>query len=152
MFQVIYYSCTGNTRKVAEVIATVLGTAANDVRTVDIVSQGDFIFLGTGCYQGELPIEIREFLERNRFNGRKIALFTTSPFGLDAERRRVEKQLEACGAIIVRNFKCYGRLLDINKEHPTWLELKKAAWFARSAAITLFDRHADEIEMLIPAG
>lgn len=39
MFQVIYYSCTGNTRKVAEVIATVLGTAANDVRTVDIVSR-----------------------------------------------------------------------------------------------------------------
>jgi len=50
----------------------------------------------------------------------------------------------------VRSFRCYGRLLDINKDHPTWLELKKAAWFARSAAITLFSKYGEAAEILVP--
>jgi hypothetical protein len=45
-----------------------------------------------------------------------------------------------------------GRFMDYNKEHPTWLELKKAAWFARSAAITLFSKRPDNVEKLALAG
>jgi flavodoxin len=148
MFEVIYYSCTGNTRKVAESMAAALGVTAKDVGTAGVIPQNAFIFLGMGCYRGELPGAVRAFISENRFRGRKIALFTTSGFGLDEERRKLEKQIEGLGAVIVRNFKCRGRFLDFNKDHPNWLELQKAAWFARSAAITLFDKHEERVEAL----
>jgi flavodoxin len=148
MFEVVYYSETGNTRKVAEAIAAQLGVTAKDVGIAGVVPHDAFIFLGMGCYRGELPGAVRAFISENRFRGRRIALFSTSAFGLDTERQKLEKQLEQLGAVIVRNFKCRGRFWDINKEHPTWLELKKAAWFARSAAITLFSPLEERVEEL----
>lgn len=152
MYEVIYHSCNGNTRKVAETIAETLGVTAQDVGTAGVVSPDAFIFLGMSCCRGVLPDTVKAFIHENRFRGRKIALFTTSAFGFEKERRDIEKQLEAEGAVVVRHFKCFGRFLDFHKDHPTWLELKKAAWFARSAAITLFDRQAEKVEMLVPAG
>jgi flavodoxin len=148
MFEVVYYSETGNTRKVADAIAAQLGVTAKDVGIAGVVPHDAFIFLGMGCYRGELPGAVRAFISENRFRGRKIALFYTSAFGLENEHRKLEKQLEELGAVIVRNFKCRGRFLDINKEHPTWFELKKAAWFARSTSITLFDRQEERVEAL----
>lgn len=148
MFEVVYYSETGNTRKVAEAIAAQLGVIAKDVGVAGVVPHDAFVFLGMGCYRGELPGAVRAFISENRFRGRKIAIFSTSALGQDAERRKLEKQLEQLGAVIVRSFKCRGRFLDINKEHPTWLELKKAAWFARSATITLFSHQEERAEEL----
>jgi flavodoxin len=148
MFEVVYFSTTGNTRKVAEVMAGTLGVTARDVKDVGIISPEAFVFLGMGCYRGELPGEVKDFLRVNRFEGRKIALFTTSAFNAVDEQRDLEKQLAANGAVIVRRFKCLGRLLSINQDHPTWLELKKAAWFARSAALTLFTPQLETAEFV----
>jgi flavodoxin len=148
MFEVIYYSTTGNTSKVAEAMAGTLGVTARDVKTVGMVDPDAFVFLGMGCYRGELPAEIKQFLRINRFRGRKIALFTTSAFDAVEERHDIEKQLLENGAVVVRNFKCLGRLLSINQEHPTWLDLKKAAWFARSAALTLFTPQLETAEFV----
>ena len=148
MFEVVYCSSLGNTRKVAGAMAARLGVVAKDVKTAGVLPLDAFIFLGTGCYRGELPVELKGFLRKNMFPGRKIALFTTSVFGFQVERRKIERQVEDSGAVIVRNFNCSGRLLDINKEHPDWLDLKKAAWFARSAAITLSSPQEERIETL----
>jgi flavodoxin len=152
MFEVVYFSTTGNTRKVAEAMAAALGVTAKDVKDVGILAPDAFVFLGTGCYRGELPREVKDFLRENRFEGRKIALFTTSAFDAADERRNIEKQLAENGAVIVRSFKCLGRLLSINTEHPTWLDLKKAAWFARSAALTLFTPQLETAEFVTLVG
>jgi flavodoxin len=148
MFEVVYCSSLGNTRKVAEAIAAQLGVTAKDIKTAGVLPLDAFIFLGTGCYRGELPGELKAFLRKNMFPGRKIALFTTSVFGFEVERGKIKEQVEDSGAVIVRNFSCYGRLLDINKEHPTWLDLKKAAWFARSAALTIFTPQLETAEFV----
>jgi flavodoxin len=152
MFEVVYFSTTGNTRKVAEAMAAALGVTAKDVKEVGIIDQDAFVFLGMGCYRGELPSEVKEFLRVNRFEDRKIALFTTSAFNAVDERRNIEKQLADNCAVIVRSFKCLGRLLSINEEHPTWLDLKKAAWFARSAALTLFTPQLETAEFVSVVG
>ena len=44
MFEVVYYSETGNTRKVAEAIATQLGVVAKDVGIAGVVPHDAFIF------------------------------------------------------------------------------------------------------------
>ena len=53
MYEVIYYSMTGNTRKVADAIATELGVAAENVKTKPRLAEDSFVFLGAG-YLDEL--------------------------------------------------------------------------------------------------
>ncbi len=143
MFEVVYFSRTGNTKKVAEAIADELKIKARDIKTTGVLPQDAFIFLGTGCYGGTLPKEIDLFLKQNRFQGRKIALFTTSGFGSAAERAIIEKQIKDKGAVITHNFKCYGRFLTMKKEHPTAQELENAREFARTVSITLFPQRTE---------
>ena len=50
MFEVIYYSMTGNTKKVAEAIAAELDVSAEDVRTKGRLAKDSFLFLGSGRY------------------------------------------------------------------------------------------------------
>ena len=147
MFEVVYFSRTGNTRKVAEAIADELKVVAKDVKTAGVLPEDAFIFLGTGCYGATLPGEISSFMQRNRFNGRKIALFTTSGFGSLSERALIEKHLKDRGAVITHNFKCFGRFLTVKKDHPTPQEIQNARWFARAVTITLFPQRAERIKM-----
>ena len=64
MFEVIYCSYTGNTRKVADTVAAALGVTAKDVESAGVVPQDAFIFLGVGCYRGELPDVVRAFIKK----------------------------------------------------------------------------------------
>jgi flavodoxin len=148
MFEVVYFSRTGNTKKVAEAIAAELKVTAKDIKTAGVLPHDAFIFLGTGCYGGTLPKEIVKFLEKNKFGGpgggRIMALFTTSAFGSDAERGLIEKQITGKGAVITHNFKCFGHFLTTRKSHPTPDELQKARAFARTAAATLFPQKTEK--------
>jgi flavodoxin len=143
MFEVVYFSRTGNTKKVAEAIAAELKVTAKDIKTTGALPPDAFIFLGTGCYGATLPKEIGAFMEKNKFRGRIMALFTTSAFGSEAERGLIEKQIIGKGAVITHNFKCYGHFLTTKKQHPTQEELNKAREFARMVAITLFPQRTE---------
>ena len=138
MFEVVYFSRTGNTKKVAEAMAAELKVTAKDVKTAGVLPADAFILMGTGCYGATLPKEITAFMKKNSFRGRIMGLFTTSAFGSAAERGLIEKQITERGAIITHNFKCYGRFLTAKKTHPTPEELGKAKQFARMVAITMF--------------
>jgi flavodoxin len=144
MFEVVYFSRTGNTKKVAEAIASELRVTAKDVKTAGVLPHDAFVFIGTGCYGGTLPKEILKFIEKNKFNGRIVALFTTSAFGSDAERGLIEKQITGKGAVITHNFKCFGHFLTTKKNHPTPEELQKAREFARMVALTLFPQRTEK--------
>jgi flavodoxin len=150
MFEVLYYSKTGNTKKVAEAIAAELKVTAKDVKTAGTIAPDAFVFLGTGCYGGTLPSEIEKFMKKNKFsdhsNGRIMALFTTSGFGSAMERNLIEKQISAQGAIITHNFKCFGRFLTAKKGHPTDEELQKAREFARMVAITMYPQKKEKVK------
>ena len=106
MFEVVYYSRGGNTRKVAEAVAAELGTAAREINTVDRVADEAYIILGSGCYGAVLMKEIADFLDRNDKPGRKIALFTTSVLGLGKEVVLMENQIRAKGVEIAKSFNC----------------------------------------------
>jgi flavodoxin len=132
MFEVVYYSRGGNTRKVAEVMANEMGIRAKEIKSVDTLPGNAFIFLGTGCYGAVLVKEIADFIERNQLKGRKIALFTTSAFGLGKEVSVIEKHILDKGVNIVGSFNCFGQFLAMKKGHPDVEELEKAREFARS--------------------
>jgi L-asparaginase II len=115
-------------------MAAELGVTAKNVKATDTIAPEAFVFLGTGCYGATLPKAISQFMERNKFQGRKVALFTTSAFGSVAERNLVQKQISGKGAEVTDNFKCIGHWMTMKKQHPTPQELVEAKAFARGVA------------------
>jgi flavodoxin len=143
MFEVVYFSMGGNTRKVAEAIAGELGVTAKNIKSVDTLPEDAFIFLGTGCYGAMLPGEIAEFIARNRMQGKPIALFTTSAFGWGKEMVLMEKQIKDKGVNIVGSFNCYGQFLAARRGHPNQQDLENARAFARLMVVQQYPQLAE---------
>ena len=78
MFEVVYYSMTGNTKKVAEAIAIELRVKAESVKVKEGLTKDPFVFLGSGCHASRPGRKLRKFIARNDFKGRQVALFGTS--------------------------------------------------------------------------
>ena len=78
MYQVLYYSKGGNTKKLADVIAGELGVKAGDIGSSSMESGAKVIFLGSGVYAGKPGEDMARFIETHDFGGRKVAIFSTS--------------------------------------------------------------------------
>ncbi len=82
----IYFSQTGNTRKVAETMATAFQEAGHSARTVplkeataDDVTKSDLLGVGTSCMTSQAPTPIKEFLHNlPPLEGRRTFVFATS--------------------------------------------------------------------------
>ena len=132
MFEVIYYSMTGNTKKVAEAIAAELDVSAEDVRTKGGLDKDSFLFLGCGRYFPLPSRGFKKFVASNDFDGRKVALFGTSGGGKGREVEALEKMVMAKGAKVMGKFYCKGKMFFfINRKHPDNKDLKNAKKFAR---------------------
>lgn len=131
MFEVIYHSKTGNTRKVAEVIAAELGVSAENVKTKGKAGKDSVLVLGSGNY---FPLPGRGFkklVASNDFAGRQVALFGTSGGGKGREVAALEKMVTAKGAKVIGKFHCRGQLFFfISRKHPDSNDLKNAKKFA----------------------
>jgi len=131
MFEVVYYSITGNTKKVAEVIAAELGVTAENIKKKKGLTEGSFVFLGSGCYGGRPGGKLRKFIAGNDFKGRQVALFGTSGDGKGSEVRAMEEMLREAGAVIKGSFYCKGRcFFFFNRKHPSREEMASATDFA----------------------
>ena len=135
MFEVIYYSLTGNTKKVANAIATELGIAAENVKTKDTLAEDSFVFLGAGLYGPLRGLGFRRFIDRNDFAGRKVALFGTSGEGRGREVGALEEAVTAKDAEVAGRFFCKGEFMFlVNRNRPTSQDLEDARAFAREMA------------------
>jgi flavodoxin I len=135
MFEVIYYSLTGKTKRVADAIATELDVVAENVNTKDKLAEDSFVFLGAGLYGPLRGWGLRRFIDRNSFDGRKVALFGTSGEGKGKEVRALEEAVAAKGAEMAGRFFCKGEFLFlVNRTHPTSNDLGNARRFAREMA------------------
>jgi len=131
VFEVIYYSMCGSTKKIAEAIAGELGVKAEDVKMKKEPTRDSFLFLGSGCYARKPWRKVQDFIARNDFKGRNVALFGVSASGEGDEVTAMEKSLKLKGAIIKGIFYCKGRaFLFLNRGHPSNEELANARKFA----------------------
>jgi len=131
MFEVVYYSMCGSTKKIAEAIAGELGVKAEDVKMKKEPTRDSFLFLGSGCYARKPWRKVQDFIARNDFKGRNVALFGVSASGEGDEVTAMEKSLKLKGAIIKGIFYCKGRaFLFLNRGHPSNEELANARKFA----------------------
>jgi flavodoxin len=128
-FQVIYFSKTGNTKKVGEAIASELGVKAEDVKDAKLNEDG-LVFLGSGKYGSQPGKIMMEFIEDNTFKSRDVALFGTSGSGQGIEVKEMEKTLITKEASIKGKFFCKGKFLFANRGRPNDQDLDEAKKFA----------------------
>jgi len=132
MYEIIYFSRSGNTKKLAMTIAEEFNVKAQHIQSVKLISEGTDIFLGSGLYFMKPSKLLRDFIRNNDFKGRKVALFGTSAAGKGVEVIGMERLLKRKGAIITGKYYCKGQFFFIRKGRPTDKDLEKAKEFARS--------------------
>jgi len=98
---VVYFSRTGNTKRLAQAIADVAGASLCDMVSTVADSLGDFdlLILGTPVEGASPAKETREFIEElPAVSGKKVILFCTYRlFGNIRTMKAIEKVLSAKG-------------------------------------------------------
>ena len=135
MNHVLYYSMTGNTRKMAGAIAEELGVEAQNIKAVKALPPEGVLFLGSGSYGDKPSDEMAQFIAANGFAGRKVALFGTSGKGEGKEVEGMAAALRQKGATIAGTYYTKGKaFVVVNLGHPDKGELEGARKFARAVA------------------
>ncbi len=135
MYQVLYYSMGGNTKKIADAIAEELNARAESVSVLPLKAGSEIVFLGTGCYGGKPGGDMSRFIDSNNFQGRKVALFGTSGGGLGLELKAMAEALKGKGASVIGSYYCKGKVILTfnlyNRGHPDAADIDAARKFAR---------------------
>jgi flavodoxin len=132
MNHVLYYSMTGNTKKMAMAIARELGVEAKNVKTEATLPQDGLLFIGSGSYGSKPGQDLVKYIEKNDFTGRKVALFGTSGSGEGKEVESMADTLKGKGAVIIGSYHTKGKaFVVVNMGHPNKDELDGARKFAR---------------------
>jgi flavodoxin len=135
MASVMYYSMTGNTKKMAQAIAEELGISAVNVKDAAEVPADGILFLGSGCYGSKPGEDMAKFIESHDFTERKVAVFGTSGGGTGKETEAMADALRQKGADVLGSYYTAGSfLLVISYGHPDSKDLDGARDFARRMA------------------
>lgn len=95
-YQVVYYSETGNTEKIAKTIFEEIPGDDKDIQRLSeyIYKDADTYFLGFWIKRGAPSMEFLDFL--SSLEGKSIALFATCGMGnTDAYYKKIERQVQA---------------------------------------------------------
>lgn len=132
---VVYFSRTGNTKKVAEAMADEMGCKAVPIGEYDLQKPADLLLIGGAVYGGKLEPSLAEFLGRLEPSGiRRAVLFSTYFMGETATGMMADV-LKARGVTVdERRFSCKGKFLFMHRRFPGEAELDQARKFAVSVA------------------
>lgn len=132
MYQVLFYSRGGHTRKIADAIAKETGAKAAEITGATLDPAAKLIFLGSGCYGGAPGEDMQKFIDAGNFQGKRVALFSTSAGGAGKELDTMAGALKQKGASVVGRFTCKGQFIQfVSRGHPDQADLDGAARFAR---------------------
>jgi flavodoxin len=122
----------GNTRKLADAIASELGVTVGDL-SAPLPGDAKTLFLGSGTYGGKPGESMKKFISSQEFVGRKVALFGTSGSREGAKKMidGMAEELGKKGAAILGNYHCRGKFLFTNRGHPDKEDLENAKIFAK---------------------
>lgn len=134
MYQVLYYSRGGNTRKLAAAIAGELGIKAAEIGSMSLDPNAKVIFLGSGVYAGKPGEDLMRFVETHDFHGLKVRIFSTSWITGENAFAGVVDALRRNGATVLQGYHCKGRAGIFNLGHPNWEELDSAKKFTKDIA------------------
>lgn len=132
--EVVYYSRSGNTKKVADAIAQELGKVSKPVPLDYPIERTGILFLGAGAYKGKVSKKMKEFIDTLTLErARNVVLFGTSVFKDQKHLTYMRNLIKAKGINVYdETFNCPGKLFLLKAGSPNDNDLKEAREFARS--------------------
>lgn len=132
--KVIYHSITGNTKKIAEAIATEVGVEAESVSCELCDEEVDLLFYGDGNYASVIHGKTKEFIQSLQFrNIKNIATFGTYG-GMDNSLPKLRLFAKKCGLNVMdESFSCKGKAWGLlNRTRPDERDIENARKYARN--------------------
>jgi flavodoxin len=129
----VYYSRTGNTRRLAEAIAEAVGAAAETADKAGIEDTVDVLFVGGAVYatyEHNFHPSLISFIKgMDKEKVRRVVAFGTYAFG-SSINKLIDSARAAGLPVIDQAFVCKGRFLFFNMRRPNSNDLLKARQFA----------------------
>ena len=138
-FAVRYCTRSGNTKKLAEAVAAVVGADARDVGE-DLAEKTDLLFLGSSLYAGSYDASVRAFFDRNADKVGTVVCFGSSASGKSTHAKLNKLAAEKGFAVYPEFFNCPGHFLFLHKDRPNQSDLSAAARFAKAVCQAQKDR------------
>ena len=130
-FAVRYYTKTGNTKRLAEAIASELGVEALPISEA-VTEPVDALFLGNSYYAFSIDPEVRIFvasLDKEKIG--KIVNFGSAAM-LNSTYKKVKKEADKVGiAMDEKEFHCKGEFKGIHKGRPNQDDIAEAVRFVK---------------------
>jgi len=123
---VIYFSITGNTRKLANAAAEEINAKLIDVEAEkDInINQYDLLLIGSGCYAAAPGTELVKFIKNNNFPGTKVIVFATYSI-LPMILSSLKKKVSNAGGQVIGEWGCKGQFMLLNLGRPNENDIRE---------------------------
>ena len=126
-----FYTRSGNTKKLAEAVASAVQVEAEDV-TVPLTEKADILFLGCSYYAFDIDESVKKFIVENKDNIGKIVCFGTSAM-MRSMKKPVRKAADTAGVPVAdEEFHCRGQFGRIHKGRPNEKDLAEVFTFAQN--------------------
>lgn len=130
-YAVRYYTKTGNTKKLALEVASVLGVEAQTTET-PLDAPVDVLFLGSSVYAAGVDAEVINFIKANKDKIGEIVNISTAAL-LPSTYKQVKGIAEENGIKISdKEFHCRGSFAMMHRNHPDAEDLKNVTEFAKA--------------------
>jgi flavodoxin len=128
---VVYFSRTGNTKKIAEAMAQAIGCKATGIADFDAQAAYDLLLVGGAVYGGKLDPSLTEFIGGLDPSKIKRAVVFSTYFMGEMAIAMIKGALKERGvALDERTFCCKGKFLFMHRKYPGEAELAQAQEFA----------------------
>ena len=125
-----YYTKTGNTKKLADAIASAVGVTAEDV-SIPLDEHTDILFLGSSVYAAGVDDAVKVFLANNKNKIGTVYNFSTAAL-LSSTYKQMQKITQENGVKLnEKEFHCRGSFGVMHKNRPNADDLKAVAEFAK---------------------
>ncbi|MCI6157166.1 MAG: flavodoxin family protein [Peptoniphilaceae bacterium] len=127
-----YYTKTGNTKRLAEAVASAVGAEALPLSS-PIDERVDILFLGNSYYAFSIDPEVRDFIRKlDKSKIGRIVNFGSAAM-LNSTYKKVKAEADKVGIIMdKREFHCKGEFKGLHKGKPDAEDLAAAAEFAKT--------------------
>ena len=127
--EVRYFTKSGNTKLVADAIATEVGKIALPV-SEPLTEYVDILFLGSSMYKFTIDKAVTDFIKENAQNIGTLVNFSTSASG-KSTLKKIKQVANLYGVnVLSEEFYCFGHFWIFHKNRPDQQDLNNAKIFA----------------------